>query len=113
MFCNPVCGCRYRMVKMLLRLIKDNDEIEKELQLTEEAIAKLEQQKNEVYQKFMAENLAIIKLNENLENIRVDIINNKDAKKLRDLGAEMESLTLKDICPVCHQKIQDALFLTF
>ncbi len=57
----------------------------------------------------MAESLAINKLNANLETIRVDISNNKDAKKLRDLGAEVDSLVLKDICPVCHQKIQDTL----
>ncbi len=91
--------------------VADNyEEIEDELRLTEEAIATLEQQKREVHQKFMAENLAISKLNANLETIRVDISNNKDAKKLRDLGAEIDSLSLKDICPVCHQKIQDALF---
>ncbi len=91
--------------------VADNyDQIEEELRLTEEAIDNLEQQRKEAYQKFMAENLAINKLNANLETIRVDISNNKDAKKLRDLGAEVDSLALKDICPVCHQKIQDALF---
>lgn len=90
--------------------VADNyEKIEEELRLTEEAIATLEQQKREVHQKFMAENLAISKLNANLGTIRVDISNNKDAKKLRDLGAEIDSLSLKDICPVCHQKIQDAL----
>lgn len=99
-----------KLYSMEPKIVDNYDEIENELQLTEEAIAKLEQQKNEIYQQFMAENLAIIKLNENLEKIRVDIVNNKDAKKLRDLGADMESLTLKNICPVCHQKIQDALF---
>lgn len=91
--------------------VADNyEQIEEELRLTEEAIDNLEQQRKEAYQKFMAENLAINKLNANLETIRVDISNNKDAKKLRDLGAEVDSLALKDICPVCHQKIQDALF---
>ena len=90
--------------------VADNyEQIEEELRLTEEAIAKLEQQRKETYQKFMAESLAINKLNANLETIRVDISNNKDAKKLRDLGAEVDSLVLKDICPVCHQKIQDTL----
>lgn len=91
--------------------VSDNyEQIEEELRLTEEAIANLEQQRKVAHQKFMAENLAINKLNANLETIRVDISNNKDAKKLRDLGAEVDSLALKDICPVCHQKIQDALF---
>lgn len=91
--------------------VSDNyEQIEEELRLTEEAIANLEQQRKVAHQKFMAENLAINKLNTNLETIRVDISNNKDAKKLRDLGAEVDSLALKDICPVCHQKIQDALF---
>lgn len=75
--------------------VADNyEQIEEELRLTEEAIAKLEQQRKETYQKFMAESLAINKLNANLETIRVDISNNKDAKKLRDLGAEVDSLTL-------------------
>lgn len=91
--------------------VADNyEQIEEELRLTEEAIDNLQQQRNEAHQKYMAENLAINKLNANLETIRVDISNNKDAKKLRDLGAEVDSLALKDICPVCHQKIQDALF---
>lgn len=91
--------------------VADNyEQIEEELRLTEEAIDNLEQQRKEAHQKFMAENLAINKLSANLETIRVDISNNKDAKKLRDLGAEVDSLALKDICPVCHQKIQDALF---
>lgn len=92
------------------KVVDNYEEIEQELRLTEEAIADLEQQKKKVHQKFMAENLAISKLNDDLETIRIDIINNKDAKKLRDLGAEIDSLVLKDICPVCHQKIQDALF---
>jgi predicted nucleic acid-binding Zn-ribbon protein len=90
--------------------VADNyDAIEEELKLTEEAVINLEQQRNEAYLKFLAENSAIVKLNDNLETIEVDINNNKDAKKLRDLGAEVDSLTLKDLCPVCHQRIQDAL----
>lgn len=66
--------------------VADNyEKIEDELRLTEEAIATLEQQKREVHQKFMAENLAISKLNANLETIRVDISNNKDAKSCENL----------------------------
>ena len=89
------------------KVVDNYEQIEEELKLTEEAITDLERQSKEVRQKFVAENLAINKLNANLENIRVDISNNKDAKKLRDLGAEVDSLVLRDVCPVCHQKIQD------
>lgn len=91
------------------KVVDNYEQIEEELKLTEEAITDLERQSKEVRQKFVAENLAINKLNANLENIRVDISNNKDAKKLRDLGAEVDSLVLRDVCPVCHQKIQDTL----
>lgn len=91
------------------KVVDNYEQIEEELKLTEEAIADLERQSKEVRQKFVAENLSINKLNANLENIRVDISNNKDAKKLRDLGAEVDSLVLRDVCPVCHQKIQDTL----
>ena len=72
------------------KVVDNYEEIEQELRLTEEAIADLEQQRKKVHQKFMAENLAISKLNDDLETIRIDIINNKDAKKLRDLGAEID-----------------------
>lgn len=35
--------------------------------------------------------------------------NNKDAARLRELGSELNCLTSKDICPVCHQHIPDSL----
>lgn len=102
---------KYNQLNSVQPKVVDNfDEIEAELILTEEAIAELEEKQREAYRKFMAENLAIKKLSENLETIKVDISNNKDAKKLRDLGSEIDSLTLKNVCPVCHQQIQDALF---
>lgn len=48
-------------------------------------------------------------LNDNLEIIDMDLSNNEDAAKLRGLGSELNCLTSKDICPVCHQHIQDSL----
>ena len=47
-----------------------------------------------------------------LETIDTDIINNKDAKKLKDLGSELAIKSLKNICPTCGQEVDDSLLHT-
>ena len=91
------------------KVVDNYKEIEAELQETEAAIDEFETEVSELRKAFYSENLSINKLVEELENIRVDISNNTDARKLRDLGADVGSLVLQNICPVCNQKIQDTL----
>jgi hypothetical protein len=40
-----------------------------------------------------------------------DIDKNKVAKKIRELGSELDISIAKDICPTCHQAIDDSLLL--
>lgn len=47
-----------------------------------------------------------------LETINTDIVNNKDAKKLKDLGSELAIKSLKNICPTCGQEVDDSLLHT-
>lgn len=103
-------GEKYSKLSEYTPKVVDNyKEIEAELQETEATIDEFETEVSELRKAFYSENLSINKLVEELENIRVDISNNTDARKLRDLGADVGSLVLQNICPVCNQKIQDTL----
>ena len=44
-----------------------------------------------------------------LEIINKDIINNKDAKKLKELGSELNIKSLNNVCPTCGQEVSDSL----
>lgn len=45
----------------------------------------------------------------NLEIINKDLTNNKDLRKLKQLGALKNTNIINDICPTCNQKIKDCL----
>lgn len=78
------------------------EDIENDIKEKEENLSWLRQQ---VYK----EKATIQVLNRNLEIINNDLINNKDAAKLRELGSKLGCTTSKGICPVCQQKIDDTL----
>ncbi len=44
-----------------------------------------------------------------LEIIQTDLLNNKEAKRLRELGAEQGIKDFDHLCPTCGQKINDSL----
>ncbi len=44
-----------------------------------------------------------------LETINKDIENNKDAKKLKELGSELSIKSFNNICPTCGQNVSDSL----
>lgn len=91
------------------RVIDNYESLQKELTNTEEAIKEMEEFEKELSSYFFDENMSIKSLTEDLEVIKLDISNNKDAQKLKNLGANLECLTAVDECPICHQKIQDSL----
>lgn len=91
------------------KIIDNYDKIEFELEETEKCIDSLREEQSEARRELMHENLAIQKLQNELETIKADIVNNVDAKKLQDLGSTIGSEVLQGVCPVCHQRIQDTL----
>ncbi|MFR1888367.1 MAG: hypothetical protein ACLSX0_01185 [Anaerostipes caccae] len=100
----------YEQLSAVVPKIADNyDEIEEELFKTEACIEELMATQSDIRKQYNIESFAIKKLQDELDNIKIDIVNNKDAKKLRDLGSKIDSEILGDICPVCHQPIQDSL----
>lgn len=42
------------------------------------------------------------------EIIKHDIMNNKDALRLKKLGSNLQCKSFEGICPTCNQKIQDS-----
>lgn len=62
------------------------------------------------YRRQMHQEKAVIRvLNDNIEIIDNDLRNNKDAARLRELGAQIGCASSKGICPVCQQSIEDTL----
>lgn len=53
--------------------------------------------------------LRLDRTKESLEIIQTDLLNNKEVKRLRDLGAEQGINDFDNICPTCGQKINDSL----
>jgi hypothetical protein len=100
----------YDALKILKPRVVDNfNQLQEELTETENSIRQLENELNEHKKMLNSEDLSIRSLIKNLEIINTDITNNKDAKRLKDLGSEINNTTSVDICPVCNQAIQDTL----
>lgn len=93
------------------RVVDNFDELQIELQEIEKEIKDLEERISNEYSNNLKEKACIKRLVENLEVIRLDIINNKDAARLKDLGSKVNCFTAKEICPVCNQVIEDTLLL--
>ena len=97
-------------IKSIKPKVVDNfDYLQEELSKTEDEIVSYETDIKLMQEQITQEKASIQILNDNLEIIDMDLSNNKDAAKLRGLGSELNCLTSKDICPVCHQHIQDSL----
>lgn len=97
-------------IKQLKPKVIDNfDELQNELNETECEIAKLSEHITSCRKKLSIENGSIKSIKDNLETIAIDLSNNKDAARLRSLGSDLQFEFAKDICPVCHQKINDSL----
>lgn len=93
------------------KVVDNFDELQIELQEIEKEIKDLEERISNEYSNSLKEKACIKRLVENLEVIKVDIINNKDAARLKELGSKIKCSSSKEICPVCNQFIEDTLLL--
>lgn len=97
-------------IKQLKPKINDNfDELQIELNETEAQISKISSYIVDCREQLSIENGSIKTITNNLETISNDLSNNKDAARLRSLGSDLQFDFAKDICPVCHQQINDSL----
>lgn len=90
-------------------MVDNFEDLQEELNETENDIVSYEADMKWLREHILQEKASIQVLNSNLEIINTDLRNNKDAARLRELGSELNCLTSKDICPVCHQHIPDSL----
>ncbi|BBB92285.1 MAG TPA: hypothetical protein PKA28_17575 [Methylomusa anaerophila] len=92
-----------------LRVVDNSEELQEELAISKEKAKELEQLIDEQRDKLILESDAIIELKKSFEIINKDLQNNKDAQKIKKMGSTQDWYVNKDICPTCHQKIDDSL----
>lgn len=93
------------------KIVENFDELQAELDTTEEAIASLSNELTTNRQALLIENDVIGKLEANLQAISIDLQNNRDAQKLKKMGSDLDVSSFTGKCPVCGQAIQDSLLL--
>lgn len=91
------------------KVIDNYEELEKELYEIEDALEEYQKKEAQIREQIANEKRKINELNMNLEILKQDIINNKDANKLKELGSELQCQSFEGVCPICNQKIQDSL----
>lgn len=89
-----------------------NDKIQIDLEENKEKLNSLELMLIKENEKENAEKFGLNKLNKILENINLDLNNNKDAKKIMELGSIKNTSIGKKVCPLCNSKIEDSLLLS-
>lgn len=98
-----------RLSSLKPKIVDNFDELQVELDETEKQIDLISNKVNEARRKLIMEDASIKSLRESLDTIKIDIANNKDAARLKNLGADIGSEIIKGICPVCNQVIADTL----
>lgn len=91
------------------KVVDNFNDLQHELEETETEITRLSQHVIECRSKLLFESKSIQAIEDNLESVTIDLSNNKDAARLRNLGSELQFGFAKDTCPVCHQRINDSL----
>ena len=72
------------------KIVENFDELQAELDTTEEAIASLSNELETNRRALLIENDVIRKLEANLQAISIDLQNNKDAQKLKKMGSDLD-----------------------
>lgn len=84
--------------------------IEKELKETRKAIDDLKIELERIRIEYKNKKVEISNLEDGLELIQIDLLNNKESKRLMSLGAGEGVKNFDHLCPTCGQKINDSLF---
>ena len=91
------------------RVVDNYDELEEELEEVELILSENHDKEGDLQAEIGVEKRTILELKSNLEIIKQDIMNNKDALRLKKLGSNLQCKSFEGICPTCNQKIQDSL----
>jgi len=83
--------------------------LEENLQLIESQISEKEMEIIEAVSRRDAAQLRYKKFNQNIGIIQQDLQDNKELRKLKNLGSEQGLKSYEDICPTCGQNLQDSL----
>ncbi|GGA77222.1 hypothetical protein [Ornithinibacillus halotolerans] len=100
------------LIKIKPRDIDNFQELKIELKKIEEDIIVHEEKIKQLKINMNNEESSLGRLLNSLKLIQTDILNNQDAKKLRNLGSEEGFNSFKDICPTCNQPISDTLLVS-
>lgn len=93
-------------------IVKENyNALQAELLKVDNGIRELSNQLSEMEISITAKRSSISKLEQTLEILKTDLRNNQDAAKLKRLGSDIEGSMFSDICPVCHQHVDDSLLI--
>ena len=95
--------------QMKPKVVDNFDLLQNELEEIEKDIQEFESNLTWYRRQIHQEKAVIRVLNDNIEIIDNDLQNNKDAARLRELGAQIGCVSSKDRCPVCQQPIEDTL----
>ena len=90
----------------------NRSEIEKQVKLTQESLLQKQINIESIYQSKKKLQISIEQTTEALELIEIDLLNNKEAKRLRELGAQEGIEDFEHKCPTCGQEINDTLLNT-
>ena len=91
------------------KVIDNFEELQDELLKTEEECQKISSYILECKKELYSVQHRIKKISKDADIIRLDLSNNKDAAKLQKLGSKLNLKIAENVCPVCHQQIQDSL----
>ena len=97
------------LVTIRPRIVDNYDDLQRELEETEETLLVNGNDEKDLRLSINSEKQTIQGLKSNLEIIKNDISNNRDALKLKKLGSSLQCKIYEGICPTCNQKIQDSL----
>lgn len=101
-----------KLVKFKRKNIDNFEELKTELIQIENDIIEYEEKINRLKINLKNEKSGLDRLLNSLKLIQTDIINNQDAKKLRNLGSKERFNSFENICPTCNQSISDTLLVS-